>query len=172
MLRLRAGRPRVDRRFRSKDREMQAEQVEVRIAEDSIELTNLRVVTGVVFLDSGLVKFPEPDWNDYIVVILGWWLVALRNIVEGRMERVELRFMDGPFWVLIRKLADDDCEVQCMKGDDEVFRCRYSPMMLLRATYKAAAQVQRVCFQREWESEEITTLSTLIGEVRQLMREN
>lgn len=151
---------------------MQAVQVEVRIAEDSIEHTSSRIVTGVVFFDFGEIKFPESEWNDYVVVILSWWLVALRDIVEGRVDTVELRFMDGPFWVSVRNFANDDCEVQCMKGDDEVFRCRYSPMMLLRATYKAAAQVQRVCFQREWESEEITTLSTLIGEVRQLMREN
>jgi hypothetical protein len=55
-------------------------------------------VTGVVYFDFGSGrKFPGEGWNDFVAVILSWWMVALQKIQAG--EKAELRFMDGPYWI-------------------------------------------------------------------------
>jgi hypothetical protein len=45
-------------------------------------------------------QFPSPGWNDFVVVLASWWMVALKEITEGASE-VKLRFMDGPYWISV-----------------------------------------------------------------------
>jgi len=45
--------------------------------------------------------YPENGWLDFGSVVLSWWLVAAKSLVEGAAE-VELPFMDGPFRLMIR----------------------------------------------------------------------
>jgi hypothetical protein len=45
-------------------------------------------------------KFPSLGWNDFVVVLASWWMVALKEIDEGPSE-VKLRFMDGPYWITV-----------------------------------------------------------------------
>lgn len=42
---------------------------------------------------------------DFGTVILGWWLVAARQLVEG-VQDDDLTFMDGPFRLKARSLAN------------------------------------------------------------------
>ena len=56
-------------------------------------------VTAVVYFDFGSVgRFPGPGWNDFVAVILTWWLAALEELIQGS-EEVCFRFMDGPYWI-------------------------------------------------------------------------
>ena len=68
-------------------------------------------VTGVTYVAIGERTYPEIGWNDFPVVILGWWCEALARLSSKRDARVELRFMDGPF-----RLAVERCD----SGGDEV----------------------------------------------------
>lgn len=56
-------------------------------------------VTGVVFFDFGAARqFPGSGWNDFVIVILNWWLAALERLIQGQ-PKADLRFMDGPYWI-------------------------------------------------------------------------
>jgi hypothetical protein len=56
-------------------------------------------VTGVVYFDFGSDRqFPGAGWNDFVTVILNWWLAALEGLIQGD-EEAYLRFMDGPYWI-------------------------------------------------------------------------
>ncbi|WP_438022576.1 hypothetical protein [Sorangium sp. So ce233] len=58
-------------------------------------------VTGVVYFDfSPEQRFPVVGWNDFVVVVAGWWLAALNQITRTEGEIV-LRFMDGPYWISV-----------------------------------------------------------------------
>jgi hypothetical protein len=58
-------------------------------------------ITGVVYFEfSHGRQFPSLGWNDFVVVLASWWMVALKEITEGASE-VELRFMDGPYWISV-----------------------------------------------------------------------
>jgi hypothetical protein len=65
----------------------------------SIEQCRSGSITGCVCLESEGTRFPEPGWSDFPVVILAWWLETL----EG--PEPLLRFMDGPFTVMIDRQA-------------------------------------------------------------------
>ena len=73
----------------------------MRIVFDAITLHQSQrgSITGVVCFDFGERRqFPEADWNDFVVVIAGWWITAMEQLGRGR-AKVELRFMDGPYWI-------------------------------------------------------------------------
>lgn len=72
-----------------------------------IELESVRVgadgtATGVIYWDVEGAQFPEAGWNDFVVVILGWWLQDVIALLRGETKDVALDFMDGPFSVLLR----------------------------------------------------------------------
>jgi hypothetical protein len=45
------------------------------------------------------VAFPEAGWTDFPMVILPWWTDAAIKLLRGAAGPVEMRFMDGPYWV-------------------------------------------------------------------------
>jgi hypothetical protein len=58
-------------------------------------------ITGVVYFEfSPERQFPSLGWNDFVVVLASWWMVALKEISEGTSE-VRLYFMDGPYWITL-----------------------------------------------------------------------
>jgi hypothetical protein len=58
-------------------------------------------ITGVVYFEFGPERqFPGLGWDDFVVVLASWWMVALKEITEGASE-VKLRFMDGPYWITV-----------------------------------------------------------------------
>lgn len=69
-------------------------------------------MTGVVYFDFGTDrKFPAAGWNDFVIVILNWWFAALGQLSQGE-KKVDLRFMDGPYWI-----------TAIAKGRDLILRC-------------------------------------------------
>src|SRR5690606_21761028 len=57
--------------------------------------------TGEIFFSFGDDFFPEKNWNDFLNVILNWWLVELIGLLEKKSISAELNFMDGPFKIMI-----------------------------------------------------------------------
>ncbi len=89
-----------------------------------VDLENLRYgdnITGVIYLQVGDVHFPEPDWNDFPVIILRWWLKELLRLWHGELksgESIECLFMDGDFYYSV-----SDCNgrwlIECVEGIPE-----------------------------------------------------
>lgn len=64
--------------------------------------------------------FPSNDWNDFIFVILNWWIQSLRNLLSNDVVKEELLFMDGPFLVKINYLKDDIFTLFFVKNDHDI----------------------------------------------------
>ena len=45
--------------------------------------------------------FPSHDWNDFVVVVLGWWAHALVRLLGNVGAKETVNFMDGPYAVEI-----------------------------------------------------------------------
>jgi hypothetical protein len=66
---------------------------------ETLHQSKMGSVTGVVYFEFGPGRrFPCVGWNDFVVVLAGWWMAALEKLVEGQSE-VDFRFMDGPYWI-------------------------------------------------------------------------
>jgi len=147
---------------------------QVQIVEESIASDDGSLITGIVFFDFGSFQFPEPDWNwnDFIVVIMGWWLSDLMHLLKGESAEIKLLFMDGPLWVSMQRKAGDLCVMQCIEGLDELIgpECEGSALGLLKSTLSAALRVQKICEQRGWRSADIETLESKVNEAQTLIR--
>ena len=49
--------------------------------------------------------YPEDQWMDFGSVILSWWLVAARSLLESA-AKADFLFMDGPYCLEIRRVND------------------------------------------------------------------
>ena len=50
------------------------------------------------------IAYPEERWLDFGSVVLSWWLVAAKSLLEGATE-AEFSFMDGPFQLQSRRIG-------------------------------------------------------------------
>jgi hypothetical protein len=55
-------------------------------------------VTGVISVSSDGRAFPDAKWDDFIVTIVHWWLLAATALVRGENRDGRFSFMDGPYW--------------------------------------------------------------------------
>jgi SRSO17 transposase len=82
---------------------------------ESIEFRPNGSATGIVYWDTNGLQFPEAAWNDFVLTICNWWLEAALRLVRSETSVEQLRFMDGPFWVILRK-CDSTMEVSFIDG--------------------------------------------------------
>lgn len=55
------------------------------------------LITGEIYFEENNNYFPEKGWNDFTVIILGWWISSFLKSVKQNSETFEFCFMDGPF---------------------------------------------------------------------------
>lgn len=48
--------------------------------------------------------FPEKDWDDFIVIILNWWIE--QSISSSNGSEAVCRFMDGPYYFTLKSESD------------------------------------------------------------------
>jgi hypothetical protein len=52
--------------------------------------------TGLLAVTLGSVAFPDPDWDDFVLVVLEWWVQKTRSLVDGQASSANFDFMDDP----------------------------------------------------------------------------
>jgi hypothetical protein len=145
----------------------------VEVGTTTITRSGSGVVTGVVFLDLGSKQFPGPGWNDFVVVVLGWWLEATLQVLRGPSTKATLRFMDGPYRVEIERIGPVECHLRCVDehGAGSTSAEWTGPFgAIADSLYSAAKAVDRACFESGWKSEDIDRLRELIGESRKAQK--
>ena len=110
----------------------------MRICIDALEVFSSRSVTGGVWFEVGGRSFPEVGWNDFPVVLVGWWIAEFLKIGAGGGCR--LCFMDGPFMVEVLAGAGDEVRATFLANDEFEFASEVS-RSALAAELKAAAEV-------------------------------
>jgi len=145
---------------------------QIQIVEESIDANRGGLVTGIVFFDFGVFQFPEPTWNDSIVVIMGWWLSALISLLKENADQAEFRFMEGPLWISMQRETAEKYTMRCVDGSDTDVRyeCEnISALAVLKSALIAAICVRKICDQRGWRSKDIEVLEEKIELARTLI---
>jgi hypothetical protein len=147
---------------------MNMDTITVHIEAMSFQKSKSQAVTGIIFFDFGSYQFPEKGWDDFVVVVLSWWLSALKNIVFGESKYEELKFMDGPQYIAVKKLSNALCVIECFdkrKGGSAEFTGQYQLTEVLRSVMHSAKATYSVCSQNGWDSDDIDELGKIITQI-------
>ncbi len=85
------------------------------------ELGNLNVrpqgpATAGIWLTSNGSHFPMTGWNDFIVVVLGWWVAAVLRLLQNDSASERIHFMDGPYAVEISRMSSGRFQLRMFAG--------------------------------------------------------
>lgn len=144
----------------------------VEIGEDSLRRSRRGAITGSVFIRVGALCFPEEGWSDFAVVILGWWVEALRGLEPRHGAVVDLQFMDGPYWVRVAVVGPGVLRAECIenrRAEVVVHSDSVPANVLFDAVTDAAELLLGACDRRGWASRDVDTLR---GGVRALRNRN
>ena len=143
---------------------MAPERVGVVVHTRSFDRSGSGSITGPIWLtharrDETLSAFPGENWDDFPVVILGWWLSAL---ARADCEEAECSFMDGPYEFMAKKEGDTLLRVRCFRrrlnADELVADFTTPASALYDAVRSAAAAALSECDRRGWAGRDVDEL--------------
>ncbi len=128
-------------------------------------------ITGVVFWTVNGQNFPDDTWNDFVIVVLGWWTTAVVRLLDGTSVSETMDFMDGPYGVVCNRVGKS---VECQ------FVERRTEMRLLAswsggtrelgcAIFQAVKSILRACHERGWADADIQLLENRVNALRRLI---
>ncbi len=91
------------------------EKMRIVIDENSIESTSLGSIWSVFFLQLGEEFFPFEQWNDLSADILSMWIPSMCTLLQGHSEQVDLYFMDGPYFLTLKRENNHEASVHFFK---------------------------------------------------------
>jgi hypothetical protein len=113
----------------------------------TLHQSRLGSITGVVYFEFDPERrFPSLGWNDFVVVLGSWWMVALSEITEGASE-VKLHFMDGPYWITVAS-HEGDAILRCTEdrqGAGAVYEAKVKLIDLTAEIFSYARKVSDAC---------------------------
>lgn len=143
---------------------MSPESVEIVVVPRSLDRSTAGGITGPIWLRHGgcaerAADFPEANWVDFPVVILGWWLTELGMLARGGTKRAACRFMDGPVYFTAADAGPTLLRVRClerrMNMDGDAVEAEFVVVAAkLYASVRAAAlAVLAECDRRGWSDD-------------------
>lgn len=116
-------------------------------------------VTGIVYWNCGNGTFPDPKWNDFVLVLACWWLGALDELEVGATHS-QLMFMDGPFRIDCHcEVGDVVCEaVDGRRGSKIVSTWRLPIQEFAKTIRQFSSQVLNYCDQAGIRGDDVNNL--------------
>lgn len=137
--------------------------IEIVVEPASLRRSEMGSVTGPVFLRGPTEDFPETGWSDFPVVILGWWIEGLTEVVAGRELSFQGMFMDGPFAFVVQCEAGDSARIAWGKTGEEASIGIVDVEALLGSAIAAGRSVAAACRAQRWTSRDLDNLERAIA---------
>jgi len=105
--------------------------------------------------------FPEKSWDDFVVVILNWWIGNILSIVNQKDGEVRCDFMDGPFFFKVSMFGVyfSICFVDNRSDNNKVvFQDKIHALDFMRILRKAANLVLRLAAEIKISHHDLTEL--------------
>lgn len=97
------------------------EKIRIVIDEGTLELTSLRQVSGVIYVQLLEHPFPSQGWHDLCASVLSMWLFSMNRYLLGLDETVTLYFMDGDYALKLIHQGNQQTIVRFMEPNDVCF---------------------------------------------------
>lgn len=129
-------------------------------------------VVGCIFLKTNFVAFPSDDWNDFPVVITGWWMREVMQLLQGETTQASCLFMDGSFQYDIYPQSNglwriefaDNSEIENLSV---LSRIEVEPRGFIDALLAAANTISKTCQTEGWNSKDLDRLRQLYSHLNE-----
>lgn len=113
--------------------------------------------TGHIAIHVADKSFPGPEWNDFIIVVIGWWVNELLKLSSG--ERYgELLFMDGPYKVSLSAREDAELNIGLIKNGELIDSFIVQTQNLIDEVLRNANFIIRQCRNENHSSDDVHAL--------------
>ena len=126
-----------------------------------------RSVTGRIHVALGDFPFPARDWNDFVVVVLGWWLESVLSIRRNGTRAVQCLFVDGPYSFSIQP-DGQQWSVTLIRNETVINTRNVEPSAVVASLCAATDLVVATCTDAEWSSDDLEKLISLRLKLRRL----
>lgn len=112
-------------------------------------------VHGRLYVQFGELRFPDAGWNDFVVVVLGWWCRACYQLLDGGEDSLEVPFMDGPYRVRLGPRHGQVIHLELIEDRSSRRICcqaQVSIGVLFDSVVSAAERTVLECQARGWSS--------------------
>jgi hypothetical protein len=129
----------------------------IRFDPESLRRSASGSITGILHFSFGDNHFPGLGWSDFVLVILGWWIAALRS----NDRNILLEFMDGPYRLRVTR-SDDAATLDCIESrqqDVVSFSTRVRFLDLRKQVEEVAQKATAACRTQNWDSDDLRALA-------------
>ncbi len=127
-------------------------------------------VIGHIWITTGDWAFPGVAWDDFPVVILGWWIESWLSTSSEDHGTARCNFMDGPYWFEITTSEAEAAIVQCFRdseaGSKLLHKTGCKRSCVTGALLAASETILQVCKELKWTSTDLDNLSRLCSNLR------
>jgi hypothetical protein len=132
-----------------------------------------RPIICPIHVQLGDIPFPGSQWDDYAVVILGWWIEEFQDHLNCESRRaVSFLFMDGPYQVNVSNATgNESLLVGVIRGSQirEVVTAECSPQQIKQELYRATRQLLRAIKQANAWDADCARLERIVSKCDELL---
>ena len=128
----------------------------------TLHMSKMGSATGNIWIDVNGTAFPEAEWSDFPITILGWWLQAYIEAQTPHQAAMTFVLMDGPFALKLCRADDDSWIVELSETGRRSERSNAAGSVndgdVLRALLDAANTLLAECDRRGWVTSDVEDL--------------
>lgn len=151
---------------------MHLQEFSVHISPKSLTLSPHGKVLGHIWVQVDDVFFPEQEWDDFVVVIMGWWLDGFLKISMGKQSKCICSFMDGPFEFTVTPQTQERWLIEFFEKRRTGKTCElkgvFDARSVVGAMLLASDKVIKLCQRNGWQPDEVDTLVNFHSQLRAL----
>jgi hypothetical protein len=122
-------------------------------------------VTGIIYLCTGAEHFPDAQWSDFPVIVLGWWIAGLLKIVHGGAGAFESFFMAGPYAFVVEATGGAGASITLRSREAAAHVLPIDVRALLVSAAAAGAEVAHACRAAGWLNDDLRRIEALVARV-------
>jgi hypothetical protein len=140
-----------------------------------VEVSSVRVrpggpATANIWLIIDGYEFPTQRWNDFVVVVLGWWVAAFLVLLRNTSTRETMHFMDGPYAVEVSKTPSGILKFRALEGAGRTreMATGEGPLMpVVLGLISQAHEILEECKRQGWWSRDAEALESSLAALEQ-----
>lgn len=134
----------------------------------SLKPTPIGGGTAGVWLEIGAIEFPARNWNDFAIVITGWWANAMTRLLRQESTEELIHFMDGPYAVRVTKVAPHSFMLEAIEDgarETLIAECEVAALPFLQTFIIRAQELVNACRDAGSWSDDVGVLQASLLEL-------